>query len=197
MDGLYRWDLDTFRRVNLGHRSPAFDLLFLLLSVTGLGGVEALFAVCLYPWPRLRHLIVPLIAAVAFSGFLLADVIKKLMVRDRPSLLTDAVVQEKVYHSSFVSGHTTTAFAFATMLVLMTLGTRRWWVGPLALLWAMGVGVSRVYRGVHWPSDVLGGAFTGALGAALVYLLFAQRGWLDLSLTRTPRALVDSPPANP
>lgn len=186
MQGLYRWDMDTFRAVNLGHRSPLLDALFLVLSVTGLGGLEALVAVCLYPWPALRRFILPLIVSVAISGLLLADGIKKILPRDRPSNLGVAITQEDFHHGSFVSGHTTTAFAFATTLLLMTLGTRRGWVGPLALLWAFGVGVSRVYRGVHWPSDVLGGAFAGMFGASLVYLVFARRGWLDLDLQRRP-----------
>lgn len=185
MDGLYRWDMEAFREINLGHRSPLLDLFFLLLSFTGLGGWEAVAVVALYPWPRLRRFILPLLATDALSGFLIADGIKQLVHRDRPSQLSFAVHQEEIYHASFVSGHTTTAFACATMLGLMTLGTRRWWVGPLALVWAFGVGVSRVYRGVHWPTDVVAGALAGALGSAVVYLVFQKRGWLDLKLEKT------------
>lgn len=179
--------MDNFRAINLGFRSPFLDFVFLIVSVTGLGGLEAAFALCLYPWPRLRRFIVPLIVTVAFSGILIADVIKKLMSRDRPSILNFAVSQERVFHSSFVSGHTTTAFAFATMVTLMTLGSRRWWVGPLSLLWAAAVGFSRIYRGVHWPSDVVAGACAGALGSGLIYLVFSRKGWLDLALERRPK----------
>ena len=116
MDGLYRWDMETFRadqpRPPL---PPARRVVFLALSFTGLGGWEALFADhCLYPWPRLRRFIVPLLATDAFSGFLIADGIKQLVHRDRPSFLRFAVVQERRPPSdSFVSGHTTTAFACA------------------------------------------------------------------------------------
>lgn len=184
VDGLYRWDLEAFRAINLGHRSPLLDLFFLVLSFTGLGGLEAVFVLALYPWPRLRRFIVPLLVTDAFSGFLIADGIKALIHRDRPSGMSFAVVQEKIYHSSFVSGHTTTAFACAFMLLFMTLGTRRGWIGPLALLWATGVGVSRIYRGVHWPTDVVAGALAGALGSAIVYLVFEKKGWLDLKLAR-------------
>ena len=182
MDGLYQWDMATFRAINLGYRSAALDALFLVLSVTGLGGLEALFAIFLYPWPALRRLIVPLIATVAFSGFVLADGLKPLVHRDRPSFLGLAVVQENVHKNSFPSGHTTTAFAFATMLLLLTLGTKQVRWGYFALLWAVGVAFSRVYRGVHWPTDVFAGACLGAIGSALVYGLFARQGWLDLTL---------------
>ena len=184
MDGLYRWDMDWFRAIHVGWHSPLLDVVFLVASVTGLGGLEALAAACLYPWPPLRRFIAPLIATVAFSGFLIADGIKAIVARDRPSLLLIARPQERIEHHSFVSGHTTTAFAFATMILLMTLGTRQVRWGALAMVWACGVGLSRVYRGVHWPSDVLAGACAGALGSALVYMVFAERGWLDLTLTK-------------
>lgn len=176
--------METFRAVNLGPRSAALDFVFLALSLTGLGGIEALFALLFYPWPALRRMIVPLIAAVAVSGFLIADVIKQIVRRDRPSFLSYAIVQENEHTRSFISGHTTTAFAFATMLTLLLMGSKRWWVGPIALLWACGVAYSRVYRGVHWPTDVLAGACAGMLGAALVYVVFERKGWLDLKLTK-------------
>ena len=182
MDGLYRWDMDTFRAVNLDWRAPWLDPVFWLLSYSGLSQIQILGTFLLYRWPATRRLIVPCLLAIAVSGLAFAQVIKKLAPRDRPSNLRIAVVQEDFHHSSFVSGHTCTAFALATMVLLMTLGSRRAWVGGIALLWALGVGVSRVYRGVHWPSDVLAGACAGVMGAAVMYLFCARRGWLDLTL---------------
>jgi len=182
LDGLYHWDMATFRAINLGFRSPLLDLFFLIVSQSGQGVIEAFLILGMYRRPRFRRFIVPCVTTIAFSGILIADVIKLLVKRDRPSYLSYAVAQEDVHHTSFVSGHTTTAFALATMIVFMTLGTKRWWVGPTALLWAAGVGVSRIYRGVHWPSDVIAGACAGALGSAIVYLVFARKGWLDLTL---------------
>lgn len=57
---------------------------------------------------------------------------------------------------SFPSGHTSAAFLFVTLVVL--------YLGPLALplyLWAAAVGMSRVYLGVHFPSDTVMGALLG------------------------------------
>lgn len=72
-------------------------------------------------------------------------------------------------HRAFPSIHTASAFAVAT---IYTMETRRrapgatWIVGPIAYALAVGPGVSRMYTGQHWASDVLGGAFMGTFAAA-------------------------------
>jgi membrane-associated phospholipid phosphatase len=72
-------------------------------------------------------------------------------------------------HRAFPSIHTASAFAVAT---IYTMETKRrapgatWIVGPVAYALALGPGVSRMYTGQHWASDVLGGAFMGTFAAA-------------------------------
>jgi membrane-associated phospholipid phosphatase len=65
---------------------------------------------------------------------------------------------------SFPSGHTSAAFASATSL---SLSYPKWYVIAPAALWASSVAYSRMYLGVHYPSDVLGGAIVGAGSAFL------------------------------
>jgi len=60
---------------------------------------------------------------------------------------------------SMPSGHSSLAFSTATALCLEF---PRWEVITPSLLWAGGVGFSRVMLGHHYPGDVLAGAFTGA-----------------------------------
>lgn len=74
---------------------------------------------------------------------------------------------------SFPSGHTTTAFATATSL---SLAYPKWYVIAPAYLWACSVGYSRMYLGVHYPSDVLAGII---IGSGFSYLSFKGRQWLE------------------
>lgn len=65
---------------------------------------------------------------------------------------------------SFPSGHTSSAFCTATSL---SLRYRKWYVIIPSYLYAVSVGWGRMYQGVHYPSDVLAGALTGAGSAWL------------------------------
>ena len=76
---------------------------------------------------------------------------------------------------SFPSGHTSPTFATATSLSLCY---PKWYVVVPSMLWAAGVGFSRLYLGVHYPSDVLTGALVGTASALLAYGIF-QNLWKD------------------
>lgn len=81
-------------------------------------------------------------------------------------------------HNSFPSGHTTTIFVLAGLI-----GAQRWDTRYkfLVLLLAALVGLSRIACGVHWPLDVLGGAFGGWL-SALAGVWLAQRWHAGLNV---------------
>jgi undecaprenyl-diphosphatase len=83
--------------------------------------------------------------------------------------------------SSFPSGHTATSFACATVLSYFVPRA-----APAFYLLALAIGFSRIYVGVHWPLDVLGGAVLGiAVGVAVTALL--RRGAGRRLSRRSPR----------
>ncbi|MDQ3250055.1 MAG: VanZ family protein [Chloroflexota bacterium] len=76
---------------------------------------------------------------------------------------------------AFPSGHTVAAFSTATVLALAR-GQARW--TPLLLLGAAWMGISRIYLGHHYPSDVLAGAVFGmAIGAACYGAWVVEPSW--------------------
>ena len=73
------------------------------------------------------------------------------------------------YGYSFPSGHTSLCFATA---VSLSLCYPKWYVVVPSMLWATGVGFSRLYLGVHYPSDVVFGDVVGTLTDLVAYRLF-------------------------
>jgi len=126
-------------------------------------------------------------AAVVWIADVIGLGLKQLVDRPRPE--TTLPQADPLLHASgpsFPSGHATTAFAGATILALLL---RR--AVPALFVLAAGIAFSRVYVGVHYPSDVLAGAVLGsAVALAAVRLLRAPR---RLSAPR-PRSARTRPP---
>jgi undecaprenyl-diphosphatase len=146
-------------------------------DVTGLGsaGIVTLITIAAAGFlmlQRKRHLAFYLMGAVA-SGTLVGSLLKWAFARPRPDLVPHGQV---VYTSSFPSGHSMiSAVAFLTLGALLASGqanfAMRGYLMSLAVLLTLIVGVSRVYLGVHWPTDVLAGWTAGAAWALLCWAL--------------------------
>lgn len=93
--------------------------------------------------------------------------------RQRPFKVTPDLTSTSTPNDpSFPSGHTSVAFATATSLYL---AYPKWYVAVPAYTWAASVGFSRMYLGVHYPSDVLAGA---VIGAGSAWLMYKANKWL-------------------
>jgi diacylglycerol kinase family enzyme/membrane-associated phospholipid phosphatase len=102
-------------------------------------------------------------AAIGFASFSASLVAKRLFPRRRPAaelLPVHRRMTRRPTSSSFPSGHSASAFAFASAVTMEHKG-----VGALVFPLAAAVSYSRVHTGVHWPSDVVAGAAIGVGGA--------------------------------
>src|SRR4030043_631673 len=100
-------------------------------------------------------------ASIIFGRFVIVEIIKRLYSHPRPYLILDGVkkiISENRDYQSFPSGHATIFFALATAIFFFN---RKW--GIISFVVAILVGISRIFVGVHWPSDVLVGALIGII----------------------------------
>ena len=111
--------------------------------------------------------------ALLLSLIFTNGILKHLVARTRPWLTVEGLVPLIAEHdpNSFPSGHTCAAFA-AGLAWAGTCPAR--WARIAAVVSAVCMGLSRLYVGVHYPSDVLAGALIGSL-AALAALALARR----------------------
>ena len=155
--------------------SEGFDRVFLLFSEIGYAWgvvpVDIGLVVVLLALRRWRQ---GLFAAVATGGSALLNLAtKRLFARDRPALW-ESISPEATY--SFPSGHAMGSMTLALVLVLLAWPTRlRWWVVAAMAVFVPMVGLSRVYLGVHYPSDILAGWAAAALWTIGAYLLLHRR----------------------
>lgn len=144
---------------------------------TGLGGVGVLglltAATLGYLWLQgMRRAAIYLLVAIG-GGLLVSLALKAGFHRPRPDLISHGSM---VYTSSFPSGHAMlSAIVYLTGGAMLALLHRRRavrvYILACAVLATVLVGISRVYLGVHWPSDVLAGWSAGAAWAALCWLV--------------------------
>ena len=144
---------------------------------TALGGVGVLSLLTLltvvYLWQQGLGRVAMFVLLAILGGLLLSTLLKSGFNRPRPDIVTHGSL---VYTSSFPSGHSMlSAVVYLTGAALLamvhkSLRLRIYLIG-CAVLVTLLVGVSRIYLGVHWPSDVLAGWAAGLAWAAACWLL--------------------------
>ena len=165
------WDAGVLLFIQEHLRSAAGDKLLVLWSTLGNGGVVwiASAAILLF-FPKTRRAGVLALVGMLLNLGLVNGILKPLVERPRPWLVVEGL-QPLLFTGdghSFPSGHTSAAFAFAAAVCG---SIERTWVRVLTVGAAALMGWSRLYVGVHFPTDVLAGAVFGTLcGLAAVWL---------------------------
>jgi undecaprenyl-diphosphatase len=117
--------------------------------------------------PSLVHIGLRLAAGCTLAA-LIAQGLKRSLNRPRPNVNIEGfeALAENPDSFSFPSGHTAAAFGVA-----VALAGEPGCAGPLSLLLATGIGLSRVYLGAHYPLDVLAGGVLGSLAGVAARML--------------------------
>jgi undecaprenyl-diphosphatase len=171
-----RIDLPVLRYL-VDHRTPWLTTVLRVVTALGssavLGPVMCALAAFAYHrtrrWRSVAQLGLPLVGSIV-----LYDIVKPLVGRPRPHV---GHLVSTATGFAFPSGHATQTTAVAFTLAFVAAGRTPSWprkvgVWAAAAAASLTIGFSRVYLGVHWPTDVLGGFALGALWAAMCAMAF-------------------------
>jgi len=167
IDGMYNLECRIFKSVNQHFRRRTLNLFF--RTITHIGG--ALFTISstlffLITTPEEFHSIaVSCLASLVFSHVVVI-IIKKSFPRNRPylTLKESYVMENPIKDYSFPSGHTTAIFSIITPVMIAFPNYSLFFI-IIGLL----VGLSRIYLGLHYPTDVAAGIILGSVSGCLTY----------------------------
>jgi undecaprenyl-diphosphatase len=166
----YGFECRLFQKVNRHFDSKLLNLFF--RSITHLGGADitiaATFILIFVSTGEVRLTAIASALALATSH-IPVHFVKQLFPRKRPYLKIEKTRthENPIKDHSFPSGHTTAIFSVVTPYILF-LPQLAYVLIPLGLC----VGLSRIYLGLHYPSDVIAGGILGTLTGSLCFCLF-------------------------
>jgi len=178
-DLLKLWDTNLFLFIN-GIHSFFFDGFMYAVSekLTWIPLYAAVLFVLIKHWKKEAiWLILALILCIVISDQVASGVLKHLVKRLRPSHVDDLkglVHLVKDYSGGmygFASSHAANSFGFAMLSSLIL--KHKYYTYPI-FLWAVITAYSRIYLGVHYPLDIIGGIVVGVLAALLCYWLIIK-----------------------
>lgn len=176
----YLNDLDRNLFIGLnGYTNPFWDAFMIQISDRKFWFPFYAFLIIYLVYTFRHQSILKLVAigiTIAAADGISASVIKPLVARLRPcheAALTEfiVIIDRCGGQYGFVSSHAANTFGLA-MIAAMLLDKRYFIFKAFLFLWAISISYSRIYLGVHYPGDVLGGAILGLLLGYLIGLLY-------------------------
>jgi undecaprenyl-diphosphatase len=164
---LYQFECKVFQQINSHFDKRIINLYF--RNITHIGGALFISATTLlliiFTMNQTRLTAISSAAALALSH-IPVQLVKKLLPRKRPylQLETTKILPNPLKDHSFPSGHTTAVFSVIVPF-LVHIPSLTVILIPIGL----SVGISRIYLGLHYPSDVIAGGILGAFFGSLCY----------------------------
>ena len=175
----FAWDAPILRAI---HRVATPELDRLAVAVTMVGGARGMVPLCLLALGVLlarRRWRAATFVALAYGGAVALDALAKAAFRSARPHLWVSPAPETGY--GFPSGHAMGSMALLAALVILAWPTRGRWLALLVGAAAVtAIGLSRLYLGVHYPSDVLGAwaaALAWVIGLRLILAAPRPRVW--------------------
>ena len=165
-----------------GQRSSFWTSAMVAITRLGTGPVTLTLTTvcCMWLLVRKQGLDAAFLATANFGGAIVNAAAKAIFVRQRPPVeVVHSIMESQSF--SFPSGHAMGAMVFYASICIVGLRLDRPWLRGLVLALALVMipttGFTRLYLGVHYPSDVVAGWALGAAWVSLSYLVLYQ-GWL-------------------
>lgn len=167
------YDTAVLRAVN-AQSTPALDVFMRAVTDFGSIGVAAVAVIGAIFFTVKRHTYRALFLALAVGGAAIISLVLKLVFeRPRPDLWEQLITEASF---AFPSGHAMASSSLALSAVFLFWGTAyRWWVVVAATAYTLIIGISRLYLGVHYPTDVLAGWLMSTAWVSLVGLVMWHR----------------------
>lgn len=149
----------------------------ILIIITNLGGPIGVALVCslVFLIPKLRNKVGIPVSIAVISSFTLNTILKLIFARQRPNILR--LVSETSY--SFPSGHAMVNMSLYAILIIyaykLIKNKKIKWSSIISMLVLIGIiGFTRIYLGVHYAGDILGGWLLGFVVSVIVYSIMKK-----------------------
>ena len=149
----------------------------ILIIITNIGGPIGIMCVCaiIFAIPKLRNRVAIPVTLAVTSSFFLNIILKQLFARERPNILR--LVSESFY--SFPSGHAMVNMALYSILIIyaykLIKNTKlKYSIYAILTSLILAIGFTRIYLGVHYAGDIIGGWLIGFVVSIIVYSIMKK-----------------------